>query len=221
MSCSKTQHSAAGEAQTRGPLVLSQAFYHWATVLPDNTVKTFEQPGQMPGLIWDFHLCLSFCWFCHVIWLLYLLFWYLSHIWDTICCDNPMYASCNKLFPTNWLSACHDDKWKSCILNGEVIMPHWRGCSLNDVRCKQALVAGHYTNFTSLLWFTYIFVCQNRSNSEWIGICDKGPRTVLMKDCPQKWPEKSFMENNSFSIKKIAGSTLELSANCFSHWTSN
>ena len=41
-----------------------------------------------------------------------------------------------------------------------------------------------------------------------------------MKDCPYKWREKSFKENDSFSIKKIVGSTLELSAKCFSHWTS-
>ena len=39
----------------------------------------------------------------------------------------------------------------------------------------------------------------------------KGPRTVLMKDCPQKWPEKSFKENDIFSMKKIVGSTLDLS----------
>ena len=26
----KTQHSDAGEARTRGPLVSSQALYHWA-----------------------------------------------------------------------------------------------------------------------------------------------------------------------------------------------
>ena len=32
-SCSRTQHSGAGEAWTRNPSVLSQAFYHWATVL--------------------------------------------------------------------------------------------------------------------------------------------------------------------------------------------
>ena len=36
-----------------------------------------------------------------------------------------------------------------------------------------------------------------------------------MKDCPEKCPEKSFIENDSFSIKKIAGSTLELSAKLF------
>ena len=29
-----TEHSDAGEAQTWGPSVLSQALYHWATVLP-------------------------------------------------------------------------------------------------------------------------------------------------------------------------------------------
>ena len=30
VSCSRTQHSGTGEAQTRGPLVSSQALYHWA-----------------------------------------------------------------------------------------------------------------------------------------------------------------------------------------------
>ena len=34
MSCSRTQHSDAGEARTRGPSVSSQALYHWATALP-------------------------------------------------------------------------------------------------------------------------------------------------------------------------------------------
>ena len=29
-----TQHSDAGEAGTRNPLVLSQALYHWATAIP-------------------------------------------------------------------------------------------------------------------------------------------------------------------------------------------
>ena len=32
-----------------------------------------------------------------------------------------------------------------------------------------------------------------------------------MKDCPQKWPEKSFKENDIFSKKKIVALTLELS----------
>ena len=36
-----------------------------------------------------------------------------------------------------------------------------------------------------------------------------------MKDCPLKWSEKSYMEKDSFSIKKVAGSTLELSAKLF------
>ena len=40
---------------------------------------------------------------------------------------------------------------------------------------------------------------------------DKGSQAVLMKN---------FKENDSFSIKKIVGSTLELSANFISHWTS-
>ena len=39
----------------------------------------------------------------------------------------------------------------------------------------------------------------------------KGPRTVLMKDCPEKLPEKSFNENDIFSMKKVVGSTLDLS----------
>ena len=36
-----------------------------------------------------------------------------------------------------------------------------------------------------------------------------------MKDCPLKLPEKSFKENDSFSTKKIVGSTLGLSAKKF------
>ena len=45
MSCSRTQHSDAGEARTRGPSILSQALYHWATALPfkkcnSQTLKT-------------------------------------------------------------------------------------------------------------------------------------------------------------------------------------
>ena len=34
MSCSRTQHSDACEARTRGPSILSQALFHLATVLP-------------------------------------------------------------------------------------------------------------------------------------------------------------------------------------------
>ena len=35
----RPQRSDAGEAQTRGPKVLtSQALYHWATALPDDTL---------------------------------------------------------------------------------------------------------------------------------------------------------------------------------------
>ena len=34
MSCSRTKHSDAGEARTRGPFVSSQALYHLATALP-------------------------------------------------------------------------------------------------------------------------------------------------------------------------------------------
>ena len=34
VSCSKTQSSDAGEAQTHNPSVSSKALYHWATALP-------------------------------------------------------------------------------------------------------------------------------------------------------------------------------------------
>ena len=43
----------------------------------------------------------------------------------------------------------------------------------------------------------------------------EGPWAVLMKDCPLKWPEKSFKENDIFSMKKIVGPTSELSAKVF------
>ena len=36
-----------------------------------------------------------------------------------------------------------------------------------------------------------------------------------MKNCPKKWPEKSFKENDIFSMKMIVGSTLELSTKVF------
>ena len=38
------------------------------------------------------------------------------------------------------------------------------------------------------------------------------PQTVLMMDCPQKWPDKSFKEIDIFSMETIEGSALELSA---------
>ena len=37
-SCLRTQCSDTGEAPTRGPSVLSQALYHWATALPNSFV---------------------------------------------------------------------------------------------------------------------------------------------------------------------------------------
>ena len=46
----------------------------------------------------------------------------------------------------------------------------------------------------------------------------KGPRTVLMKDCPYKWPEKSFKENDIFSMKNRVGSTLDLSTKAVFSW---
>ena len=36
------KHSDAGEAQTHGPLVSSQALYHWATSLPPKRHKKAE-----------------------------------------------------------------------------------------------------------------------------------------------------------------------------------
>ena len=45
---------------------------------------------------------------------------------------------------------------------------------------------------------------------------NQGPQTVLMKDCPQKWLEKSFKENDIFfSMKKIVILTLELYTQVF------
>ena len=41
VSCSRTQHSDAGVAWTRGPSISSQALYHWATALP--IVQLFVQ----------------------------------------------------------------------------------------------------------------------------------------------------------------------------------
>ena len=39
----RPQRSDDGEARTRGPLVSSQALYHWATKLPDGIVHQFGQ----------------------------------------------------------------------------------------------------------------------------------------------------------------------------------
>ena len=66
----------------------------------------------------------------------------------------PKFCICDKLFPTNWLSACHDDNQKSCILTGERLSCLAR----DDVRCKQ--VAWRNAKFTSILCLTYIFVHQ-------------------------------------------------------------
>ena len=46
-------------------------------------------------------------------------------------------------------------------------------------------------------------------------LATQGPRTVLMKDCPKKWSEKSFKERDIFSMKKIVILTLELYAQVF------
>ena len=43
------QRSDAGEAQIRGPSVSSQALYHWATVLPDNS---FSNPQHIISPDW-------------------------------------------------------------------------------------------------------------------------------------------------------------------------
>ena len=55
MSCSRTQLSDTGEAQTRGPSVSSQALYHWATALPSflgwtstkQRIKCYAQGNNM------------------------------------------------------------------------------------------------------------------------------------------------------------------------------
>ena len=52
VSCSRTQHSDAGEARTRGPSVSSQALYHWATALPRRSKEKVY--AQRP-----FHNCLT------------------------------------------------------------------------------------------------------------------------------------------------------------------
>ena len=42
------QRSDAGEARTRGPSVSSQALYHWATALPDNTFCAVKKAHGRP-----------------------------------------------------------------------------------------------------------------------------------------------------------------------------
>ena len=37
------QHSHAGEAQTHGPTVSSQALYHWATVFPCHFKRAYQK----------------------------------------------------------------------------------------------------------------------------------------------------------------------------------
>ena len=39
MSCSRTQHNDAGEAQARRPSASSQALYYWATALPSKGIS--------------------------------------------------------------------------------------------------------------------------------------------------------------------------------------
>ena len=48
----RPQHSEAGEAQTRGPSVSSQALYHWATAVPwkvepEASLNTFTEPRHV------------------------------------------------------------------------------------------------------------------------------------------------------------------------------
>ena len=51
VSCSRTQRSDSDEAPIRGPLVSSQALYHWATALPANTAN-IKLCKQMNSSIW-------------------------------------------------------------------------------------------------------------------------------------------------------------------------
>ena len=58
VSCLSTQHSDASEAQTRRPTVLSQALYHWATVLPHfmvisyNSFVKFHRKKKLEATTW-------------------------------------------------------------------------------------------------------------------------------------------------------------------------
>ena len=66
--------------------------------------------------------------------------------------------------------------------------------------------------FRSCVWlWAHFHAIVTNVLSETKSINVKGPRTVLMKDCQLKWPEKSFKESDIFSMKKIVGSTLDLS----------
>ena len=63
------QRSDAGEAQTRGPSVSSQALYHWATALPDmlrvktiadiKLLPTFYKAKARVDIWWEFERWLS------------------------------------------------------------------------------------------------------------------------------------------------------------------
>ena len=63
------QRSDAGEAQTRGPSVLSQAFYHWATALPKQVLIFFKlflwrliQSLQTKQTLMKCHMMWHFIW---------------------------------------------------------------------------------------------------------------------------------------------------------------
>ena len=47
----------------------------------------------------------------------------------------------------------------------------------------------------------------------------RGPRPVLIKDCPKKWTDKEFKENDIF-MEKIVGFASNYLQKGVSHWTS-
>ena len=51
------QRSDAGEAQTRGPSVSSQALYHWATALPQMNGKKILSKAHLINFKWNDHSC--------------------------------------------------------------------------------------------------------------------------------------------------------------------
>ena len=84
--------------------------------------------------------------------------WYLSHIWNTICHDNPV-CMCNKLFPTNWLSACQADKNKERLYDAHLEMLF--------ITCGQMLTNGVMSRklYASLLFYLN-FSRSNAKNGE-------------------------------------------------------
>ena len=75
VSCSRTQCSASGEAQTRNPSIQSQALYHWATALLHNLCDSYTIRLNT-HCTFDFKLFMSFseC-FCSFKWITNVCLW--------------------------------------------------------------------------------------------------------------------------------------------------